>query len=114
MREMVERIYTPASIIDAYKKLPAKGRIIKIAYYREYKGDSDGERNASKVKRTRRARIVDKHPKGTHFTVEFIPDEPPPGMSPEQQRRFNKRGQYRQTFQTVDLITEHATILGVK
>jgi uncharacterized protein Veg len=87
-----ERVYTPASIEEAYRNFPAVGRKIKIKYL-------SGRTDKAKIFRGVIVQKV-KHEDGAHFTVEKIPDE-------------KKKGRYRMSFLFVDLITARVKILGV-
>lgn len=85
-----ERIYTPASIEEARKNLPGKGRRIRITYPVEYKG-TNGEKMGKNRAVTRKAVIGQKG--SSHFTVELIPEQ-----------RDGYRGRYNLDFLYIDVV----------
>jgi uncharacterized protein Veg len=86
---MEDKIYTPKTILDAYRQVPGKGRTIKISYIK-------GQNNKNRI--TRQAVIIQKTP--SFVVVEMTA-----------QTKDGKRGQYRVSFQYVDLITKRVVII---
>jgi hypothetical protein len=86
-KQIEERLYIPASIDDAYEHFPAVGRKVKIS---SRKGR--GEKNEERI--TVKGVVIQKvkHERGAHFSIIKMPYR-------------NKRGQYRMSFQFVDIIT---------
>ena len=82
-----ERLYIPSSIDDAYKQFPAIGRIVKVSS-RKGRGEKNEERITVKGVVIQKVR----NESGAHFTIEKMPYR-------------DKRGQYRMSFQFIDLIT---------
>jgi uncharacterized protein Veg len=82
-----ERLYIPASTDEAYKQFPAVGRTVKISS-KKGRGEKSEERIVVKGVVIQKV----KHEHGAHFTIEKMPDK-------------RRQGQYRMSFQFIDLIT---------